>query len=137
MTYNTEKRKEICRFLSENEGQAYSAEEICKTILEDGKGKSTVYRILSKLVDEGVIRRITDVNSRRVTYQNSCTGHCASHLHLKCKGCGKLIHLNDETSKLLENRILGSEGFALDSGALLYGRCESCIYPEKRGYNAR
>ena len=133
MIYNTEKRAELLDFLKRGRGQAFSIEEICAAILNDGHGKSTVYRLISKLVDEGEVRRIADGKTRHVTYQYIHSGHCAEHLHLKCKECGKLIHLDGITSHILEKRILKSEGFALDEGALLYGRCESCIYAVKGG----
>ena len=135
MTYNTEKRAELLDFLSRSNGQAYSIEEICSELLKDGRGKSTVYRLVSRLVDEGALRRISDGKTRRVTYQFIHTGHCSEHLHLKCKECGKLIHLDDEISHMLENRILSAKGFALDDGALLYGKCENCIFtaaPERK-----
>ena len=133
MTYNTEKRAEIIRLFKKCGGQAFSAEDIATAILNDGHGKSTVYRLISKLVDEGELRRISDGKTRRVTYQFIHTGHCSEHLHLKCKECGKLIHLDDEISHMLENRIMSAKGFALDDGALLYGKCKSCIYSAKKG----
>ena len=134
MIYNTEKRAELLDFLKFGEGQAFSIEEICAAILKDGRGKSTVYRLISRLVDEGAVRRIADGKTRHVTYQYIHFGHCAEHLHLKCKECGRLIHLDGELSCALEKRILKTEGFVLDGGALLYGKCESCIYgkEEKR-----
>ena len=131
MIYNTEKRAELLDFLKKGGGQPYTALDICSAILKDGHGKSTVYRLISKLVDEGVLRRISDGKTRHVTYQYIHSGNCAEHLHLKCKECGRLIHLDDVTSHILEKRILKTEGFALDEGALLYGRCESCICSAK------
>ena len=128
MIYNTEKRAELLDFLKHGDGRAFTVEEICAAILQDGKGKSTVYRLISKLVDEGEVRRIADGKTRHVTYQYIHSGHCAEHLHLKCKECGKLIHLDGELSCALERRILKTEGFTLDGGALLYGRCEECVY---------
>ncbi len=127
MIYNTEKRSELINFLKSREGQAYSAEEICASILTGGRGKSTVYRLISRLVDEGYLKRITDAKSRHVTYQYICAEECSAHLHLKCIGCGKLIHLDGETSHILEKRILKAEGFTLDDGALIYGRCGACV----------
>ena len=126
MIYNTEKRAELIDFLKLGGGRAFSIEEICSAILKDGRGKSTVYRLISKLVDEGEVRRIADGKNRHVTYQYIHSGHCAQHLHLKCKDCGRLIHLDGELSSSLEERILKTEGFMLDLGALLYGRCEKC-----------
>lgn len=133
MTYNTEKRTELLNFLKQQNGRALTVDEICDGILKDGRGKSTVYRLVSRLVDEGVLRRISDGRTRRVTYQYIYSGSCAEHLHLKCKSCGRLIHLDDVTSHILEKRIMKSEGFVLDDGALLYGRCESCAAPRKDG----
>ena len=133
MTYNTDKKSEILAFMQSGGGQAFTIEEICAAILKDGGGKSTVYRLVSRMVDEGILRRIADGKTRRVTYQYIKFGGCSEHLHLKCKECGKLIHLDGMTSHILEKRILKSEGFVLDEGALIYGRCEGCIYSEKGG----
>lgn len=126
MTYNTEKKSEILEFFSKGGGQAFSAEDICSAILKDGRGKSTVYRLISKLVDQGTLRRIADGKTRHVTYQLVNAGSCAEHLHLKCKDCGKLIHLDERTSHSLEISIFKTKGFTIDDGALLYGTCESC-----------
>lgn len=128
MTYNTDKRAELVSFFENCGEKEFTAAEICSNILNNGGGKSTVYRLISKLVDEGVLRRISDAKTRRVTYQYIHHGHCAEHLHLKCKDCGALIHLDDDTSHILEKEIFKSKGFALDDGALLYGRCDKCIY---------
>ena len=128
MTYNTEKRTELIKFLTASEGQAYTTEEICRAILPDGKGKSTVYRLISKLVDEGALRKIADAKTRHTTYQYVHSGHCAEHLHLKCKECGRLIHLSHDISERLEENIRSTAGFLLDGGALIYGKCENCIY---------
>ena len=131
MIYNTEKRTRLIDFLSKNSNNAYTAEEICQSILDDGRGKSTVYRLIAKLVDDGAIHRITDAKTRRITYQYIGSLACSEHLHLKCKECGKLIHLDDVTSHILERRILKSEGFALDGGAMILGKCEGCLYNER------
>ncbi len=130
MIYNTEKRTELLDFLKLGEGRAFTIEEICAAILKDGRGKSTVYRLISKLVDEGEVRRIADGKTRHVTYQYIHSGHCAEHLHLKCKECGRLIHLDGKLSCALGERILKTEGFILDGGALLYGKCGNCTYGE-------
>ena len=126
MIYNTEKRTRLLEFLKENYGKALTAEQICDGILGGEGGKSTVYRLISRLVEDGKIQRISDAKTRRVTYQYIGDGSCSEHLHLKCKECGALIHLDSVTSHILETRIFRSEGFTLDVGALIYGRCEAC-----------
>ena len=64
MIYNTEKRTEISALISKNSDKVFTIDEICNEILPDGKGKSTVYRIISAMVDEGVVRRISDGKNR-------------------------------------------------------------------------
>ena len=125
MTYNTEKRRRISELLSVHPDRSYTAEEISEITSPDGSGKSTVYRLISKMVDEGSIRRLSDPKTRRVTYQHVYVA-CSEHMHLKCKSCGKLIHLDEETSHILERRIMNVAHFSVEDGALLLGKCESC-----------
>ena len=126
MTYNTEKRTAIINFLKKRHDKGFSIDDIASALSPDGRAKSTYYRLVSKLVGEGVIRKITDEKTRHTTYQYLCLDGCDEHLHLKCKECGKLIHLDSETSHLVEERIMGAGGFAIDEGALIFGRCNSC-----------
>ncbi len=126
MIYNTEKRAAIKDFLSKKKETAFSIEEICSEILLDGHGKSTVYRIISEMVRDGSVRKISDPNSRRVCYQHLDGEHCSEHLHLKCNECGRLIHLDEETTQALEKKLMSAKHFVLDDGAMLFGKCESC-----------
>ena len=129
MTYNTEKRSLIIDFLSKNKSSSFSIEEICEKILPDGHGKSTVYRQISSLVKEGKIRRSSEGDGRRITYQYiDESAHCEGHLHLKCKECGVLIHLSHAASATLEKNIMQNSGFTLDIGALLFGVCDGCAH---------
>lgn len=126
MTYNTEKTAEIKRIFSTSRERAYSAREICELICPDGRGKSTVFRIIAKLAEEGSIKKITDKSSRHVCYQYLGQEGCSMHLHLKCKDCGMLIHLDEKTSHMLEENLLSSKGFLLEEGSMLFGKCNAC-----------
>lgn len=126
MTYNTPMRTLVMSFFEKNAEHAYSLEEICQALIPDGHGKSTVYRLVSRLVDVGCVKRIADERSRHVTYQFVGDHGCSEHLHLKCKDCGKLIHLDSELSHVLEDTLKKTRGFELDEGALLVGRCKDC-----------
>ena len=112
MTYNTEKRTELLGFLESNADTAFSIEEICARLTADGKGKSTLYRQMAKLVEEGYVSRIP-TGSRRFVYQYRDKQHCGEHLHLKCLDCGRLLHLNAEASASLGRDLLSREGFLL------------------------
>ena len=60
-------------------------------------------------------------------------GHCYDNHYTNCEDCGRLIHLDNRTSSQLGEEILKTRGFSLDLGALLYGRCERCVYAKKEG----
>ena len=125
MKYNTNRRADIISFLTDNRDASFTAEEVAAHVLNGGGGKSSVYRILAELTEGGCVRRITDSASRRVAYQYVGDEHCHHHLHLKCKGCGRLIHLDEDTSREVTAR-LSAGGFIIDEGALLLGKCTSC-----------
>lgn len=131
MKYNTDRKKEIIALLSTHAKGALTTEEICGKILSDGKGKSTVYRIISELVREGVVKKIAGAQTRRVTYQYLGKIKCREHLHLKCKSCERLIHLDRSTSELIINSLKSNGSFALDPMEILSGVCQGCARKEK------
>ena len=126
MTYHTEKRAAVISFLEKNSSAAFTIDEIAKILSPDGSGKSTYYRLVSKLVEEGAIKRISDEKTRHTTYQYLGDNGCCEHLHLKCKDCGRLIHLDHTTSHAVEETIKEIGGFSIDEGAILFGRCKGC-----------
>ena len=125
MTYNTGKREQILKFLADNSARSYTLEEICENIIPDGHGKSTVYRIVSELVEKDCLRRLSDGKTRRCTYQYVGDYECRSHLHLMCRGCGRMIHLDEQLSSELCDTLLAS-GFAVEEGGMLFGKCRGC-----------
>lgn len=126
MGYNTGKRERIIAFLKENSDTSYTLEEICGVITTDGKGKSTIYRIVSELVSEDSVRRLSDGRTRHCTYQYVGGDHCHNHLHLKCKECGRLVHLDEDLSRKFERAVLSAGGFMIEEGTLLFGTCKDC-----------
>ena len=127
MTYNTERKNEIIRLFSESADTAFTTEEICSKILNGGAGKSTVYRIISELVHEGAIKKISDEHTRRVVYQYLGEKKCSEHLHLKCRVCGRLIHLDRAASERILNLVKDCGSFSLDPTEILSGICDGCI----------
>lgn len=125
MTYNTDRRNEIIKLLSSEDGRSFTTEEICRLILTDG-GKSTVYRIIADLTAKGIIKKLSDPNTRRVRYQYLGERSCSEHLHLKCKGCERLIHLDKATSEIIMRCIKSSDSFTLDPTEILGGFCRLC-----------
>ena len=131
MTYNTDRKNEIIKLLSEERDYAFTTEEICERILTGG-GKSTVYRIISELTASGIIKKLSDTTTRHVRYQYLGASGCSEHLHLKCRMCERLIHLDKSTTEIIMNYINSADSFTLDPTEILGGVCGLCKERERK-----
>lgn len=133
--YKTHQREAVISFLSDNPEKQFSVEELAGKLQEDygekSPGKSTVYRLINKLVEDGSVKRYEKGNSRQFVYQITAGEDCHHHLHMKCLGCGKLLHMEHEQSDELIRMIYGGSDFAVDSEqTTLYGCCKKCSLTE-------
>ena len=129
--YATEQKRMLLDFLRDHCESAYTVEELIlgmrQTYGEGIPGKSTVYRLMTRLVEEGTVKRFVRGHSRQFVYQIVAGEHCHSHLHLKCMGCGKLIHLDEGLSDELLGKVRASSDFAVDEEeTVLFGACAAC-----------
>ncbi len=131
-SYHTVQKKQLTDFLLKNSEEAFTAEEIAERIkaelgAEAAPGKSTVYRLIGKMADEGIVKRLVKGNSRRFVYQIAAGEHCATHLHMKCTECGRLLHMGDEQSGRILLRIFAENNFRVDEKqTVLLGKCGKC-----------
>ncbi len=132
--YKTAGREAVISFFRSNPDKQFSAEEIFTELApvdcdgEKAPGKSSVYRILSRLCDEGIIRRYRDNGKSNCLYQLSKTDDsCDCHFHLKCTECGRVFHLECPHSDDLLSHVRSDHGFKVDPGrSMLYGVCRRC-----------
>ena len=134
--YATEQKKLLIDFLREHHESSFSVDEI---VLEMKKingvkvpATSTVYRLMTKLVEEGRVKRFVKGHSRQFLYQIVDRDHCRSHLHLRCMDCGKLIHLNEKLSDELLDVIRSTSDFSVnEEETVLVGACSDCSRAKK------
>ncbi len=121
-TYQTKARKLIISLLTENADERLSIEDIMLRIGEGTVGKSTVYRQMKLLCDEGLAHRFSTDDGMSL-YQLAGKSCCSEHLHLKCLDCGLLLHLDERA----QTELCRSTGFVIDDGiSMLYGKCARC-----------
>lgn len=125
-TYNTHQRAMLIDFLRKNQDKSFRIEELVSAIGSDEISKSTAYRLMTKLVEDGVVHRTVKGNSRSFVYQYISDGKCDGHLHMKCTDCGKVYHLDSGVSTIIQNDIKSGTGFEVDSHTVLLGRCGKC-----------
>jgi len=121
--YRTRQRDEIMSFFMDHEEACFTAREVCAHVKA---GEATVFRTISALVEEGVLKRFAGSRGEGAYYQlDTCT--TADHIHLKCLSCGQLIHMDCSFRTDFINHFKGHHGFVVDCAkTVIYGLCENC-----------
>lgn len=125
--YKTKQKEILLDYLRETGDTPQSVEQIVTALHARGQalGQSTIYRLVGKLCDEGSLKCFTQ--EKRFLYQFVAEEACHHHLHLKCTGCGKLLHMDHAQSERLIEDIYGKNGFAVnEEETTLFGKCGEC-----------
>ncbi len=120
------KTKSINLLLNEfdKRSEAISTVTLIK-LLSSEINKTTIYRVLDKLEDDGVLHSFTGVNG--IKWYAKCNGcsyteHKDVHPHFECLSCGKVDCLDVDVSiPKIPNREVSV------STVLIRGKCEECI----------
>lgn len=128
--YRTRQRELIEQFLVANRERHLSVDEVEDYLRGQGSpvGRSTVYRCLDRLVVQGAVRQVL-FGRRRGGLLPVCRGRHSlrEHFHLKCIGCGRLIHVECDYLDEVARHVLEHHHFTIDNTkTVLYGFCESC-----------
>lgn len=122
--YLTRQRKRLLEYLSEHTDEQMSARQIADALAADEISVSAVYRNLSALEEEGLLKRSVREGTRENFSQYIAAEECKDSLHLSCRICGKSIHLGEYEAAQLLQGTLESTGFQINkSETILYGVC--------------
>ena len=133
--YKTEQKKLLLEFLEQNQNSSYTIDEITDALKSKGAsvGKSTVYRLMTKLVEEKRVKRQLSDTSRKSIYRIVIDEHCHNHLHLQCQKCGKVLHLDERASDELLCAVKTLSDFSVsEEDTVLLGKCASCAERGKK-----
>lgn len=84
---------------------------------------STVYRTLEVLEELGLVRH-AHLSDRAPTYHSVSD---SEHFHLVCRNCGRVISVDPDVLKPLQEELEVDHGFTVDVGHLtVFGRCSEC-----------
>ena len=129
-SYNTKQRDEIIAFFNRHRGGCFTAKELIGSG-EIPAGEATVYRTLSRLAAQGVLKRYID-GENGASYQLNLSEECSEHFHLKCEHCHRIIHMDCEFMADMKRHIESSHSFIVDIGkTVIYGLCAECVEKEK------
>ena len=125
--YVTKQRRQLLEYLSRHTDEQMTARQIADALTQENISLSAVYRNLSALEEDGLLKRSIREGTRDVFYQYIAAEECKDSLHLSCRVCGKSIHLDNAEAERLLDSTLKSTGFQIDkSETILYGVCADC-----------
>ena len=125
--YVTKQRRQLLEYLSRHTDEQMTARQIADALTQENISLSAVYRNLSDLEEDGLLKRSIREGTRDVFYQYIAAEECKGSLHLSCRVCGKSIHLGEKEAEQLLDSTLESTGFQIDkSETILYGVCGDC-----------
>lgn len=130
MQYNTKQKERVTAVLQAAGGAHLTADEIVSALAKAGDpiGKSTVYRQLERLTEQGTVRRFFVEEGVSACYQYvGADADCHNHYHLKCAVCGRLLHVECDFLDEVAAHIFEHHGFRISGEkTVLYGICAEC-----------
>ena len=123
--YKTGQRKIITDYLINNKNKFVNVEEILEYMKNNNQevGLTTIYRFLNLLEENNIVRIEIKNHTKYYQYIES---ECHNHFHLKCKVCGKIIHLNCKEFEDVSKHIKKEHKFNIDYNTIIYGLCDKC-----------
>ena len=129
--YKTKHRQDMMDYLSSVPGKHVTVLDVCDYFKSKGEhiGTTTVYRQLESMVNEGVVNKYVIEPGTPACFEYVGGSHCSDEncFHCKCEKCGRLIHLQCDELKMIQNHLLMEHGFRIDAlRTVFYGLCEFC-----------
>lgn len=135
--YHSQYRDWILDYFQKHSNESLTAAFILEKMREAGMAvnQATVYRNLDRLEQTGKIKghRLSNHDEKYYQYLNP-VHDCRHHLHLYCRKCGKIIHLDGTFMHEIQDHLQQDYGFQLDCGdSVLTGLCEECRKEKEDG----
>ena len=127
--YNTRQKRELLAFLRERSMQHFSVDDVVFEMQDRGEkiGRSTVYRYLELLAEQGSVRKYQSVKGITQYQHVEDDSRCDSHFHMMCSRCGNLMHVDCDLMRTMSEHLVKDHGFLLDPReTILVGVCQKC-----------
>lgn len=124
MSYNTKQKDLIINTISKY-NKSFTVKDIYNK-LKEKVGLTTIYRVIDKLVEEGIINKYIDKdNTTYYEYLEKC--NCHNHFYLKCEKCGTMEHVDCDCIEELSKHIVDEHKFLLNrEHIIIKGICKEC-----------
>ena len=127
--YNTRQKRVLLNFLKERGLRHFSVDDVVFEMQDRGErvGRSTVYRYLELLAEQGSVRKYQNVQGVTQYQHVEDAGQCGGHFHMMCSRCGELLHVDCGLIGALSEHLMQEHDFMLDPReTILVGICGKC-----------
>ncbi|MDY2627679.1 MAG: transcriptional repressor [Lachnospiraceae bacterium] len=128
--YRTKNRDMMLSYMKANRDRTVYVTDIHQYMKSQGVNVNltTIYRFLDKLQEEHQVLKYTADKGECAGFQYVGEGNsCEEHLHVKCTGCGRVIHLDCRFMDEIRGHLKDHHNFQLQcNGSSLFGLCEEC-----------
>lgn len=130
-SYKTNQQSCLLKFLKAHSREPMSVREIYRRMgqehpVQSIPGESTIYRLLRKFTEEGMVRKSVDTQSRESFYVYASPPDQGEGLYMRCRVCGKLHPMQSDSCEQLLRQIREQENFTIDTNTVLDGVCKNC-----------
>lgn len=138
--YRTKSKDAIMTYLDMHREHSFSAYDVNAYMQENGiqVNLTTIYRNLDKLTENGVVMKYKTAEDECCRYQ--CVkphARCHEHIHMQCRVCGKILHLECGFMEELVKHLYDHHKFTLEcSGSVLTGVCAACHTEQDKQYES-
>ena len=127
-TYKTIQRTCILSFLETNTEQEFTVKKIVEGIRSDSAAgcspsESTVYRIMTDLVKNGIVRRRINQNRE---YQYRLSNEDIGKISVRCKVCGAVQHIDEKVCCEIIDELKKNSSIGTDGDIEIIGICDKC-----------
>lgn len=132
---NTRSKTLILQCLNSLDGKHVTAEELFDLLKEKNTpvAKSTLYRFLSQLEQDGLVKKYFVGENSRACYQFvDKNSDCHEHFHLLCRQCGEITHFENPSLEKIIKSLDNDNDFSIDiKESPFYGTCKTCMRKDK------
>jgi len=129
-SYTTKNKVLIMDFLKKNKDFGFSVSDLYSHLIKNNSNinLATVYRNLDKLLQDGSLIRYRTAEDDGYMYQYvDMKKECHEHLHMQCRQCGKIIHLECDFMSEIAAHLNEYHGFEIEcKSSILKGLCSEC-----------
>ncbi len=133
---NTRSKALILQSLEALGGRHITAEELFDMLKEKSTpvAKSTLYRFLSQLEQDGLVKKYFVGENSCACYQFvGKNSDCHEHFHLLCRQCGEITHFENPSLEKLIKNLDNANDFSIDiKDSPFYGTCKTCMRKDKQ-----